>query len=349
MLTRCPNCNTWFRIRPEHLQAASGEVQCGRCFTRFNALATLAEETGAEPPSEARAQQAPPAVEPVEADAATAAPAPPKEPAAEQGVDQAAVSETQAATVSAEAQQEAAQPLPEQREAGGELGDERKEPGVKWTAVEIEDDWRMDKLIGEAEIPPEIPPGKQESAKLGPPPLVELDLPLTLRGEGGRTAARKGRRRTVLWTLGALLLLVVLAAQYAYFHRTVLVAEYPQARPLVTRLCKRLGCTLPVRRDLAAIHILNRDVREHPNFAGTLLVNATIVNDAAFAQPYPTLQLSLFDSNGTLLGLRRFKPSEYLDGSIDLAAGMPPHSPVHVVLEVAGASDAATSFEFRFL
>ncbi len=48
MLTRCPACQTVFRLRPEQLHARRGEVRCGHCFHPFNAL-EHALETQAEP------------------------------------------------------------------------------------------------------------------------------------------------------------------------------------------------------------------------------------------------------------------------------------------------------------
>ncbi|WP_341648590.1 zinc-ribbon domain-containing protein [Thauera humireducens] len=37
MLTRCPACQTVFRLSPEQLNARRGEVRCGHCFHPFNA------------------------------------------------------------------------------------------------------------------------------------------------------------------------------------------------------------------------------------------------------------------------------------------------------------------------
>ena len=37
MHTRCPHCDTCFRVTPEHLELAKGAVRCGRCFNTFNA------------------------------------------------------------------------------------------------------------------------------------------------------------------------------------------------------------------------------------------------------------------------------------------------------------------------
>lgn len=50
MLTRCPQCFAWFRIRAEHLSVANGLVTCGRCDHVFNALTSLIEESAARPP-----------------------------------------------------------------------------------------------------------------------------------------------------------------------------------------------------------------------------------------------------------------------------------------------------------
>ncbi len=49
MLTRCPQCFAWFRVRAEHLSLAKGLVTCGRCEHVFNALESLVEEAPAAP------------------------------------------------------------------------------------------------------------------------------------------------------------------------------------------------------------------------------------------------------------------------------------------------------------
>ncbi len=43
MLTQCPHCLTLFRVGPEHLKAAAGQVRCCRCHRVFNALQSLQE------------------------------------------------------------------------------------------------------------------------------------------------------------------------------------------------------------------------------------------------------------------------------------------------------------------
>lgn len=49
MYTRCPHCDTHFRVSREQLQASSGQVRCGRCHRAFDAFATLTSQPPAVP------------------------------------------------------------------------------------------------------------------------------------------------------------------------------------------------------------------------------------------------------------------------------------------------------------
>jgi len=151
------------------------------------------------------------------------------------------------------------------------------------------------------------------------------------------------------WSLAVLVLLLIGAAQVAWFQRDVLRASYPALSPYLERLCRQLGCTVLRGRDLGAISVLNRDVRAHPRYQDTLLVNATISNGARFAQPFPRIQLALSNRNGKVIAARAFAPGEYLDASIDQQLGMTPGAPVQVVLELANVGTDAVSFEIGFM
>ncbi len=106
-----------------------------------------------------------------------------------------------------------------------------------------------------------------------------------------------------------------------------------------------IGCALPARRDLRRIEVLNRDVRPHPQTEQALLVSLTLVNRAAFAQPFPTLEMSFSDTDGRLVALRRFAPAEYRPTE---AASMTPGEPVPLRLELRDPGARGVSFRFRF-
>lgn len=179
---------------------------------------------------------------------------------------------------------------------------------------------------------------------------VELDeAPSVLREDLARLAAEERNRGRFAWSLVALLLMLGLAAQAAWHWRSDLLERFPQLRPHAMALCARLGCRLEEPVGVADIELVARDVRDHPQYAQTLLVNATLQNRGKHAAKFPVIQLGVYDSNGVAVGVRRFAPSEYLDRSIDIDAGMPAGSRVYIVLEIAGVGDRADSFEFLFL
>lgn len=156
-------------------------------------------------------------------------------------------------------------------------------------------------------------------------------------------------RERPLWTAAALLLIAAALSQGVWFHRDQVLQRFPQLIPLATRLCESARCSVIRHRDLAAIKLLNRDVRLHPRYENFLLVNATMANDSGELQPFPRVQLALYDTKGSALAYRAFEPAEYLDKSVDAQQGMAPGTPVHFVLEVTGPTESAVSFEFGFL
>lgn len=86
MLTRCPQCFAWFRVRAEQLSVANGLVTCGRCDHVFNALTSLIDEHAAQqvptpprieiPATPTHAQAPPEAQSPIEVQSPAEAPGP---------------------------------------------------------------------------------------------------------------------------------------------------------------------------------------------------------------------------------------------------------------------------------
>ncbi len=175
-------------------------------------------------------------------------------------------------------------------------------------------------------------------------PLEEQAFVLKSKEEQERAS-----RLRFLWAGGAVMLALGLGIQYASFHGQELLDRYPGLRPPLEQFCVLLGCELPIRRDPEAVRLLSRDVRLHPRYQDALLVNAILVNEASFTQPYPVLQLEFSDISGTPLAARRLQPAEYLDKSIRIEEGLPPGLPVHIVLELQWLKQAPVSFEFKFL
>lgn len=150
-----------------------------------------------------------------------------------------------------------------------------------------------------------------------------------------------------LWLLGCVLLLGVVVWQLLY-RAPAALAQYPHARPIAETLCAISDCALPPRQDLSRISLASRDVRAHPSVADALMVSATLVNEAEFAQPFPVLELRLSNLDGVLIAMRRFEPVVYLPDTVARHSGMAPGSRVGINLEVLDPPGDAVSFEFSF-
>lgn len=169
------------------------------------------------------------------------------------------------------------------------------------------------------------------------------DEPLQLEWQPPKP--RWGRR--LLWGLLILLALAGLGAQYVYFHLAEL-ARNEQLRPWLEQACPLLGCQLPPRVDVSLIKSSNLTVRNHPTHPGALTVDAIIYNRAAFAQPFPLLELRFEDLNGQPLASRRFKPGEYLGGELAGRKDMPPQTPIHIALEILDPGAQAVNYSLAF-
>lgn len=174
----------------------------------------------------------------------------------------------------------------------------------------------------------------------------QFDIPEILQEKTHKPASIWSR---IFWSTATLILILAIILQAGWFNRDELLRAYPEIKPWAQQLCDRLQCELIRQYKTSDIKLLNRDVRLHPKYADTLLVNATMANRSEKIQPFPDIQFSLFDTDGKMIASRKFNPDEYLDNSIDISNGMPANQPVHFVLEVTGSTDNAVSFEFRFL
>lgn len=152
------------------------------------------------------------------------------------------------------------------------------------------------------------------------------------------------RRRALLLGLASLVLVIALGAQGVYLFRDQL-ARNPAFTTLVKVWCHYTGCSVAPRRDVSRIELLNRDVRAAPAVANALLISLTLVNRAAFAQPFPILEISFYDVNGAPVALRRLTPAEYLPGTPGL---MPVDTPIPVQLTIRDPGKAGVSYRFEF-
>ncbi len=316
MYTVCPGCTRQFQIYAEHLAAASGQVRCGFCHEQFNAMDRLHDE----PLSNEKILDEQLALEP--------------ELEAEPQFD-----------------------IPDIAESDISMSEE----DVLISNISVNTDQELETAISEIGIRPAVEEIKtklkqesaeQKNAEVLKEPLLESHYEFPDPEDLVEDEPVKSRWSWVLpffWITASFVALLALLVQLAWFNRDQLLLKYPEYLPYAKQACKEFDCRLIRQQDASAIKLINRDVRLHPDYQDTLLVNAAMKNELPVRQPYPRVQLTLFDTSGSLLGYREFVPDDYLDSSIEIDKGMPIDSPVYFVLEVSGPTAGAVSFEFRFL
>jgi predicted Zn finger-like uncharacterized protein len=196
---------------------------------------------------------------------------------------------------------------------------------------------------------------KKQATRPVPAPAFEEDMADTMSPEEFVTPAlariflgsQQSRARFVLWGLTALLLLFTLLGQSVYFYASEL-ARQPRLGPWVTAACQRLGCAVRPRQDVTLIELLRTHVAPNPERPGALRIRTSMVNRAAFAQPYPLMELTLSTSNGEIAARRTFLPRQYL-GRATLAQRMAPHVVVDSVLDITRPKTKPASFEIRLV
>jgi predicted Zn finger-like uncharacterized protein len=184
---------------------------------------------------------------------------------------------------------------------------------------------------------------ESEPETSGSPDAGAERIPLDLELDAPRHSALA----MSLLLAGIVALAALLGLQYLYYDRQQLI-QSPELRPWILRMCGYLPCDRPPLRDVSAIELLERNVFLHPNIDGALMITGKMVNTARFAQPLPTLQVSLFNLRGQVMATRRFDPGEYLSDK-EREAVMAPGIPVGILLEVEDPGTSALAYEFQFL
>lgn len=120
------------------------------------------------------------------------------------------------------------------------------------------------------------------------------------------------RRRDWKPFLMALLLSLTLVAQFVYFFRVEITARLPGLRPLLTHYCNLLSCSIGLPQDIQQLVIESSDLESDPKLGNIITLHALLHNRAAYAQTYPSLELTLTDMQDLAVARKIFHPANYL-------------------------------------
>jgi hypothetical protein len=159
------------------------------------------------------------------------------------------------------------------------------------------------------------------------------------------TVERPGRIASLVWTLGVILLLLVLGGQLFWWERGTWL-RYFQVWQVYDGVCKEIEICPPLPRLTGTVEILAPALSESPLDDNSLRLDLTLVNNSDLLQRPPVLHLELYNENGDSIAARRFEPGEYLPAESP-ATELLPGSATNVALTIAATPEAPSGFRVR--
>lgn len=147
-------------------------------------------------------------------------------------------------------------------------------------------------------------------------------------------------------TLAFCILLIILAfAQTLYFLREDIAKKWPTFKPVLAKTCHYLGCTVPLPQHAELLAIDDTELIKDETHECIVKFNCIVVNNAAFAQSFPSIELTLTDEQDMPLLRRRIAPKEYLkDVNNHLNEGLAGNEEIHVSLNLKTANLPVAGF-----
>jgi hypothetical protein len=146
------------------------------------------------------------------------------------------------------------------------------------------------------------------------------------------------------WLLGALLLLMALLAQAAYYYRSALIVLFPQAKPYAAELCAKLGCDLPLPRRIELMSIEASDLQADTANPGIMVLSATLKNRAVFNQQLPMLELTLTDAQDQPVVRRVLAPPDYASKAADAQSGFAANTEIAIKVFIEASQVKAVGY-----
>lgn len=398
LATKCPHCNTIFRVAADQLKLRGGIVRCGTCKEVFDGNAALLD------PGAALLPAASPAAAPLQTMAVPAAPVPapasidipPPPPASEDEAVYSLDFDTsfdpfgilpETTQVQAEAEPATVQPLTAPAQAQADeltldldldaetalpqlpapfrrrqldeapafatyLRDNRQEPRLEAVAAvtaiapepapapKISLDKTEPSFDAVAATPepaatlaarqePSWEPQHASDAQvmktepvLETPPVQETDEPAFVTQ--GRRREQSGKALQVALAAGSLFLLLLLLLQVMTTFRNPLATQFPQFKPALSALCDLAGCKVDLPAQIEALAIEQGELQTlSPQ---TFSYVSLLRNHSRSVQAWPSIELTLDDSDDKPVLRRVITPREYLPAKIDVASGLAPRS-----------------------
>lgn len=146
------------------------------------------------------------------------------------------------------------------------------------------------------------------------------------------------------WVPAVLLLLAVAGFQYWFFSMDRF-AQLPEHRPYYLTVCRYLGCDVPEYDNVSLLVTRELVVRSHPDRDQALMIDVLLRNSGDFRQVFPGLQLRFYDISGSVVARRVFGMRDYLGGEMRGLRFIPAKTEVRISLDIMDPGIEAVGYE----
>ena len=300
--TRCPGCQTVFRVSAAQLSLRDGQVRCGHCRAVFDAnreRVALDASRGEDVDEHDELAAGRPTVTLRSAEALQ-----PVEPAAVEP------------TVSRSSGQGIEGAVPDAGAAVGETA------AIQAAAAEAAATETAATETAATETAATETAATETAREAAEAPVRIDDIGLGAARFQWKPRKPLRERPRAVYVAAIAVLVVMLAAQALFEYRDALAAHAAFTRPILDAACAAFGCRVGPLRDAGALSIDASDLRADPAHRGLLKLSATIRNRASYPIAWPYLELTLTDASDRIVARRAFPPSDYAGDPSDVARGI---------------------------
>jgi len=322
LITRCPTCETMFKVVPDQLRVSEGWVRCGQCAEIFDATQNML-------PSAESDMATTPAVSPPAAQAPARAPEPPRAPRpapaskhsffVRPAESQAPTPPSEPPWAPASASADLDPPAATARDESSWIDSPATDPETIFLGQEPEPEHRTQPLTPEpVAVDLSFPDSTPAQPSAEAHRAAERDEPpFTFLRDSDKPSI--WQRPVVRWSLAfvVLALLVLLIVQVVRMQRDRIAAVEPATRPMLQALCDLTGCGLAPLRQIESVVI---DSSSFSRVRGDdYRLGFALRNTAPIAIAMPSIELSLTDPQDQAVIRRVIQPTEFASGALTLA------------------------------
>ncbi len=334
LATRCPTCQTAFRVTMQQLELRDGMVRCGACREIFNGIDTVFEyEPGVgfeltPPPAQ---QDMADRMTLIDFDSLRGSQAP------SASTMQAELDALSRAIADLQAKPWTTPPASVRDELGSNDAEEDDAHADRRGHGNDHHDHHGSDHHGNGHHH-SAPQDGQDDAY---PPLHAEPPGFVQQAQQRERSARSWK--VLLW-IAIPLLMLALVGQLTFYFRSDIAARSPEAARYLRGACRHLGCTIRLPMQIDRLSLASSQLDAVGEGTGRFMLTALVRNQGDTVQAWPSLDLQLKDADGQATVRKAFLPTQYASKD-EITSGMPARSEreIRIMFDLSG--DAPAGFD----